>query len=735
MVLGSRTSILAAALVSMLAMGCDNGLSASDAGGSECAAASDCAGDAGGGVLECCSGLCVNLGVDGNCGACGVRCGGDTPRCKPEGSGCGQCNVDGDCAAVGSCGADGCWCSAHVCTPTAALGATCNGTSQCASGDCVDGVCCDTPAASCNGCRACNVAGSVGNCANVPAATDPHDACTADAATCTLGACAGDGTCRAPDGATCGTDQVCSSGSCTACTANSSCSTNPGAPCKTGATSCATGGSVCVDSGNAAAGTTCGSNQVCNGGGNCVACTVGASCSSNPGAPCKTGIVACATGVSCVDDANIAIGTVCGSNLACDGIGNCVTNPFPSTGVEGALHVTAGQTVALPAGVHNFTTITIDAGGTLILSQSSCGNGVLDLRATGDIVVAGTIDLSGAGGGSSTQTGGGGGGATAAVLGVGADGVFFGGAGMSALAGGCGPGPTGANGGGTLFGRGGTGGGAGGGCDQGQDYDTGAGAGGGGYAGGAGGWAGPGPLDYGNCNALAVGGNGGGTYGGIGGGSSGTNFCDPATGGSGCDAAYNGAPAVTATSTNAWPGNGSGGSIGCDAVADLAMMSTFRAGSAGGGGGCGGDDDGEAPSGGGAGGGGAGGALRLATVMSISITGFVLANGGGGGTGATAMDDNNDDSGGAGGGGSGGAIFIAAPTVTVSGTISTVGGTGGNDGLPTLGGHGGAGGLGRIRFSLSSAQSSISASLNPPAQNGAQPANAPGFAYVGSWPN
>ncbi|MGZ3440916.1 MAG: hypothetical protein ACXVDD_15435, partial [Polyangia bacterium] len=190
------TSLLVVALAALIAPGCDDAPTAGDMSSPQCRIASDCTGNAAG----CCDGACVNLGVDGNCGACGVACGGDTPRCTPEGAGCGQCNGDSDCVGVGACGASGCWCSTHVCTPKASVGASCDGTTHCASGDCVDGVCCDSPASSCNGCRACNVAGSVGHCANVPTATDPHDACAANPTTCTLGECAGDGTCRAPDG-------------------------------------------------------------------------------------------------------------------------------------------------------------------------------------------------------------------------------------------------------------------------------------------------------------------------------------------------------------------------------------------------------------------------------------------------------------------------------------------------------------------------------------------------------
>jgi hypothetical protein len=48
------------------------------------------------------------------------------------------------------------------------FGAPCASTAECGSGTCVDGVCCNTTAASCGQCQACNVPGSVGTCAPSP---------------------------------------------------------------------------------------------------------------------------------------------------------------------------------------------------------------------------------------------------------------------------------------------------------------------------------------------------------------------------------------------------------------------------------------------------------------------------------------------------------------------------------------------------------------------------------------
>ncbi len=56
-------------------------------------------------------------------------------------------------------------------------GRGCTAGSECQSGDCVDGFCCNESSSTCNGCRACSVAGSEGACADVPAGEDPHGAC------------------------------------------------------------------------------------------------------------------------------------------------------------------------------------------------------------------------------------------------------------------------------------------------------------------------------------------------------------------------------------------------------------------------------------------------------------------------------------------------------------------------------------------------------------------------------
>ncbi len=96
-----------------------------------------------------------------------------------------SCDTDVECAA-------GSFCREGACIARQPNGGACTMAAQCVSGNCVDGVCCNT---ACNGqCEACDVSGSVGTCS--PAMGAPHGARPACAGS---GACAGacDGTARA----------------------------------------------------------------------------------------------------------------------------------------------------------------------------------------------------------------------------------------------------------------------------------------------------------------------------------------------------------------------------------------------------------------------------------------------------------------------------------------------------------------------------------------------------------
>src|SRR5881396_1143744 len=66
-----------------------------------------------------------------------------------------------------------------------------------------------------------------------------------------------------------------------------------------------------------------------------------------------------------------------------------------STGADGALNVTSNTTLDLPPdGIFNFTTITVDSGATLRFNRNPLNTPVY-LLAKGDVVIDGTIDVSG----------------------------------------------------------------------------------------------------------------------------------------------------------------------------------------------------------------------------------------------------------------------------------------------------------------------------------------------------
>ena len=146
----------------------------------------------------------------------------------------------------------------------------------------------------------------------------PTNPCRTGTVTCGTGAAVCTESGNVLDGATCGTDQVCSAGACVSCTAGSTCT--PANPCVEGTTSCATGTSTCVESTAPATpladGATCGTDLVCSAGA-CAACTAGVTCT--PANPCHQGLSSCATGTSVCEDTGFALadGSTCGTDLVC----------------------------------------------------------------------------------------------------------------------------------------------------------------------------------------------------------------------------------------------------------------------------------------------------------------------------------------------------------------------------------------------------------------------------------
>lgn len=147
---------------------------------------------------ECLSGNCV----DGVC--CNVACGGACQACNVAGT-VGTCtNITAGQDPANEC-ANGACNGSGACQKQ--LGDACGGAGECGSGFCADGVCCD---AGCMGtCVACNLAGMVGACSNVPEGQDPGGECGGSTPNCS-----GMGTCGIPNGSACTNNNQCVSTFC-----------------------------------------------------------------------------------------------------------------------------------------------------------------------------------------------------------------------------------------------------------------------------------------------------------------------------------------------------------------------------------------------------------------------------------------------------------------------------------------------------------------------------------------
>lgn len=284
-----------------------------------------------------------------------------------------------------------------------------------------------------------------------------------------------------------------------------------------------------------------------------------------------------------------------------------------STGADGAFSPTSNTVLQIPDnGIFNFTTVNIPTGVTVTFTKNPL-NTPITILATGNIAIAGTINLNG-------------GNASYIVAGVGGPGGFDGGLGGVAYKDGRrGEGPGGGGGGSvkTSYDRA-AGGGAGGGFGT-----NGAGGGSYNYAGTAAG--GPGGTAYGNERILPmIGGSGGGGGGGT------TTYIGGGGGGGGGAIVIASSGTITisgAISANGGNGNNGEGS-NCDA-------SSFYCG--------------------GGGGAGSGGSIRL-IANTISGNGNLSANGGNGGAGYSSAD---------GGAGGAGRIRFEATNIIRSGGTST----------------------------------------------------------------
>ncbi len=311
--------------------GCDASGACKSDNGQPCTSGGECVSG------QCFDGVCCNAVCSGTCKSCNIT--GAVGICSNVAAGLDDTNGVPACSGVNqSCDGNG------VCKKE--NGQTCSATTECLSGFCVDGVCCN---AACTGtCVACNI-GTVGTCSNVAVGQDDVGTCAG-----TDVSCDGAGACKSTLGVACSANAECLSafcvdgfccntacnGSCQACSlllqgqgTNGTCGpiltgTDPSNECAMGScngssackldlgVACATG-TDCL-SGNCVDGVCC--NSACGGTvtGDCQACSTAAGASAN--GTCTT----------------LAAGTVCrAQNGVCDVAETCngMATTCPADGV------------------------------------------------------------------------------------------------------------------------------------------------------------------------------------------------------------------------------------------------------------------------------------------------------------------------------------------------------------------------------------------------------------------
>lgn len=298
---------------------CDGAGNCKKSNGITCAAGSECV------STRCVDTVCCNNACTTLCEACNVTGSLGTCTAVPKGQDDGTCTgTTQSCNTSNDCDDEN--------------GVACSANSACLSNQCVDGVCCNS---GCSGtCRACNVAGMLGACTNIPVNTDPANECTMQAmSTCgDTGMCDGSGACQKYASGT-----VCAAQSCTGstqtnedqCNGSGTCTDNGTTSCglyACGATACKTMCATDADcsTGNYCSGTTCLAKktigQMCTAGmgsqcasGNCVD---GVCCDTSCATDCQSCNVNGSVG-TCTDVASGGTDGMCSGTSVCDGNGNC----------------------------------------------------------------------------------------------------------------------------------------------------------------------------------------------------------------------------------------------------------------------------------------------------------------------------------------------------------------------------------------------------------------------------
>ena len=254
---------------------------------------------------------------ESTCNATGACVAPDALSCVPyacNGGKCfGSCTVDGNCSAGNVCVGNSCGKKPN--------GAFCSDRTECASGNCAQGVCCATACAS--ACKSCALSGTMGACTNVPTnSPDPAQTCVDRSGTCDT-----NGKCEAGACQVYGQGTPCAAASCPAngitltpastCDGAGACVTPAASSCfpfRCGVAACK---STCV------ADADCAPPNICENG-SCGLRPDGASCADPT--DCQSGF--CAQGVCC--------GTACGASCtSCALVGTLGTcKPIPAGGVD-----------------------------------------------------------------------------------------------------------------------------------------------------------------------------------------------------------------------------------------------------------------------------------------------------------------------------------------------------------------------------------------------------------------
>jgi MYXO-CTERM domain-containing protein len=253
-------------------------------------------------TTECAPGSCADTDTQNNarlCNGAGACVALTTSDCASgykcsDGQCQTQCYNDNDyCASNYYCQT---WASPYyTCQPKKSAGASCEFTSECATGYCVDGVCCETDCSgTCMGCSNAATGQASGSCKPIKTGTDPRNDCDDNGvSSCGQnGACNGAGACQnyAPG-------SVCTAASCASAT-----SRNVADTCN--------GTGTCTDNGVQ----NCATGYVCSGGVCQTQCTDDTSCASSYYCDIPT--------KQCVADKSS--GQACPRDAACSGNSNCV---------------------------------------------------------------------------------------------------------------------------------------------------------------------------------------------------------------------------------------------------------------------------------------------------------------------------------------------------------------------------------------------------------------------------